>query len=500
MGVFFRQTLSIVLLGVFVGVLSVQTPKPTAADSVALLTMADTGTRIGNIVNDVVLDIRAHHPGTPLTHAHVLAIMCQELPSLNASQVNSEGRVEGYMQVIDSTFEGLINGSYAGGACRYVASLENGACADPNSRMTNARCSLELGACLYSYNLMQAGGDAALAYNTYNTGSPNRRANGLADFVAGYNNLTQGVACSKSSYNRPIWGAIMETVSALTGGTFKTDDAQHIAVSASNLTQALTTMVGGGTTNNILGGLLSSLNSSNSSGTTNPIASFLGLGNSPSGSSGTSASGSSGGSGTQSSGVSTNTNTTSDASVIAQTDAIISNAYGDVSYVTPVSAVANSNTEQLLCLPALTQANEPALLAWYCPSGVAASTNFTTDDTSYGLIEITPAETTTYSLTCNARTDTATPTEHTCTITIINPSLALQSPDAVTAGASANIYWSSIDTTACTLTSNTNSTFRRVGISGDIQSHAIYEDTTFTLECETKSGSLISKEVSVGVE
>ena len=164
-----------------------------------------------------------------------MAIMCQELPSLNTGRPNSEGRLEGYTQVTNSTFKGLINGSVAGGACSYIANLENGECADPESRVKNARCSIELGACLFNQLLTKCDGDEACAYNIYNTGSPYKQANGLSDFLQGYQNLVKGQICAKSTYNKPVWDSIYYTVARLTGGRFNTDSAQIVQVSKRNL-------------------------------------------------------------------------------------------------------------------------------------------------------------------------------------------------------------------------------------------------------------------------
>ncbi len=195
----------------------------------------EIGLKIGGIVNDVVLNIHAQHPQLQLTHAHVLAVMCQELPSLSINDINSEGRQEGYTQVIISTYQGLVSGSLLGGACAYTASLEGGACADPHSRTDNARCSIEVGACLYDYLLSQCNGDPACAYNGYNTGSIQRFAQGTPDFVRGYNALSHGQLCAKAAFNRPLWESILHAVDVVTGGTFKTNAAAYVPSSKYNL-------------------------------------------------------------------------------------------------------------------------------------------------------------------------------------------------------------------------------------------------------------------------
>lgn len=193
------------------------------------------GSRLGQTVHEVVLNIRANDRDkgqrSYLTHAHVLAVMCQENPRLDIDIVNGEGRREGLTQVIPSTARGLLSGQMAGGECAYVSRLENGICANPEARISNPRCSIELGACLYNYELKRVRGDAKLAYNAYNTGRSDRRANGQSDFVRGYNASVNGQLCAKADNNLSVWRAMNTKVAELTGGQFKTDGAAHSSIS-----------------------------------------------------------------------------------------------------------------------------------------------------------------------------------------------------------------------------------------------------------------------------
>ncbi len=176
-------------------------------------------------------------------------------------------------------------------------------------------------------------------------------------------------------------------------------------------------------------------------------------------------------------------------------DSIVETFLNTPSYVTPVARSVSAYAAQplLQCLPATITRGEPALIAWFCNEETYEA-SFETGGVAYGLQRVSPQKTTRYTLTCGAA---ASSIPYACTVTVIEPTAALRAPNAVASGASANVYWSSVGTTSCTLSSDTNSTFTRSGVEGDVQTHAIYQPTTFTLVCETQSGGVLEKSVTV---
>ncbi len=235
------------VLAVFV--LLAQLPIDTIANNIygqlaAVMSRAEYGARLGVTVDEVVKSIRyqdkKNGEKSYITHRHIMALMCQENPWLNIRINNgqgfSRGNQEGLTQVIDRTARGLLRGSMARGRCTYVNKLENGACSDIRARVNNPRCSIELGACYYNEKLKQARGNPYYAFVGYNTGSIYRayKANGLSSFIRGYNALASGKLCAKARANPQTWIGMYKKIAELTGGTFKTDDAQHIPISSMN--------------------------------------------------------------------------------------------------------------------------------------------------------------------------------------------------------------------------------------------------------------------------
>jgi hypothetical protein len=505
----------------------------------APMSVQNVGERIGSVVHDVVRNIRAKHPGSQLTHAHVLAVMCQELPSLRMDEINSEGRAEGMTQVITKTYKGLVSGQGASGSCSYIAGLENGECANPDSRVTNTRCSIEAGACLFDYELTRCNGNVSCAYNAYNTGSPNKRANGANDFITGYQNLIRGTVCDKASNNTGVWAAIMQTVSKLTDGTFKTEDAIHIAVSALNLRGMIPEAVfssSNGITgsqgfweNNPIGNLLgfssspgeSSSGDSSSVGSSvqkGPISSSYGntSGNTSSSQSSQSSPSSpfsafntSGGSGGSSGGSfnGTSNNESGSLSDNFRTNDGEDSATAGISATSPQTTATLSIDDlapTLLCLPNPINAGEAAILMWACRDS-SDSSALTADDTSnpvdtindtIGTARVTPNGDTTYTLTCDKGTQSS------CTVEVANPALAiLTTPSSATRGQTVTISWKTKDTNACIVTSSdpNHQNFSRQGVEGDAVSPTLTRNTTFVLTCETVTGTLEERGVSVGV-
>ncbi|MBL4644619.1 MAG: lytic transglycosylase domain-containing protein, partial [Candidatus Pacebacteria bacterium] len=192
---------------------------------------ASYGNRLGQTVHDSVLNIRANVSNSLITHADVLAIMCIELPSFDIDTCSS-AQACGLTQVTGDTFTSYVNNN--AGGCGY---LRGAGASDKSVLRTNPRLSIETGACIYNDLLKRYGGNRHEAYRAYNAG-PGRRNSAAANrnantFETCRGSILQGNLPAKSSHNPSVWSALMTKVSQLTGGTFKTDDAQHVPIAQS---------------------------------------------------------------------------------------------------------------------------------------------------------------------------------------------------------------------------------------------------------------------------
>jgi rare lipoprotein A len=204
-------------------------------------------------------------------------------------------------------------------------------------------------------------------------------------------------------------------------------------------------------------------------------------------------------------GTTTNGTNTSNPS-LPLTDAVLAQAQAQQSAVNttnpnaPVQSIKDA-PPTLLCVPGVVEPNEQALVFWSCNDAsttarMSANTNeqCETGDKTSGVMCAHPATTTTYTLNCNKGTTAQ------CLIEVINPTLALiTTPRSIVHGGTVDISWQSNDTQDCVLKSDTQPTFSRRGVSGDVVSHTLSQDTTFTLLCETRTGAIREKEITVDV-
>lgn len=489
----------------------------TTISATANLEANSVGVRLGNIVNDVVLDIRANNPKSYLTQAHVMALMCVELPSLNVGTRNAEGRNDGYMQITPSTRIDLLRGTKAesatginiGQKCEYVKSREprTGGCGTPNSLVSNPRCSIQWGSCMFDVLLTVCEGDTACAYRGYNAGNINREAYGNSQnkYASSYQQISNGGNCRSTS----VWKDLWQTVYRLTNGMFKTEDAKQVLNSLANWMSTPS---------------LNSISKAWKSGGNNAISRFFG-GQTGLGGSGGSRGGSSSGNlsgqsayenGRNSSARGEGTSGSTNKSYGIRDSGSLDGNWSDTSSQnTDTNGLSNSGSVQatylskepiLTCLPNKVVKNEPALIFWQCKNGsqTSVSQNFQTDGKSMGKTRINPSVTTEYELTCGSSNVSEQVTRAACNIEVINPALALVVSDtSVPMWEKVNITWNSLDTQNCKLESDDDNSkyahWERNGTEGDVYSHSITKDTVFTLTCTTGTGMEKKKSVTVGV-
>ena len=146
-------------------------------------------------------------------------------------------------------------------------------------------------------------------------------------------------------------------------------------------------------------------------------------------------------------------------------------------------------------------AGDSSTLTWSCPNPPYTTsqgdTHFATGGTLAGNVTVSPAETTTYAVTCTV--SGATSMSKNATVTVIQPSLSITAtPGRVKKGRTTTIAWSTENVTpgSCQVTNTANSSSWE-GDSGT-ETPTIHEETTFTLTCSAPSGS-ISRSVTVGI-
>lgn len=213
----------------------------------------------------------------------------------------------------------------------------------------------------------------------------------------------------------------------------------------------------------------------------NPVASFLGIASDKN---------------STTSVVNTNTQTqTTDTSLLGSMRSFLNNANPvDVTS----TAVPTKNTPTLICAPSITDGVEQTILMWACNNGAqkATGTNFNTDDAPIGSLRVQAANTTTYGVSCEG--GVAENTTATCTVRVAEPVLLMETTEkTVPAGNTATIMWTAGDVRSCELSSDYDTTFTRTGITGSAITHAIYEDTTFTLTCEATTGLQVKKTATI---
>lgn len=166
----------------------------------------------------------------------------------------------------------------------------------------------------------------------------------------------------------------------------------------------------------------------------------------------------------------------------------------------PIQTLKNT-PPTLLCVPGVVEPDEQAMIFWSCnDESTNAEVTATTDEQcetlgkTSGVMCARPAQTTTYTLNCSAGTSAQ------CVIEVINPTIALIStPRSIIRGGTVDISWNTQGVEDCVLKSNALPSYVRRGVTGDVVSHTMLADTTFTLVCETRTGTIREKEIVVEV-
>lgn len=178
----------------------------------------------------------------------------------------------------------------------------------------------------------------------------------------------------------------------------------------------------------------------------------------------------------------------------------VSGAGTSVSVSTPApvtSSTINDLSPTLLCVPGTVSEGEEAIVMYTCRDGsTTATASFAQNNEPLGSVRVSPAITTTYELSCSEGTSAQ------CSIDVANPALAiLATPRSASRGGTVNISWKTKDTNECVVTSNdpNHRNWERSGTEGDSVSPSLFGTTTFFLTCETVSGTIEERSVTVNI-
>lgn len=155
-----------------------------------------------------------------------------------------------------------------------------------------------------------------------------------------------------------------------------------------------------------------------------------------------------------------------------------------------------------LCLPKVVDGGEEAIVMWACRDGAykATASGFETGDETIGSVRVNPSTDTTYALTCVNDVAGVDNTTGECTVEVANPALALiATPSRTSRGGTVTLSWKTKDTNSCVVTSDQHPSFERRGTEGDALSPSLISNTVFTLTCETVTGVVEERSITVGV-
>jgi len=175
----------------------------------------------------------------------------------------------------------------------------------------------------------------------------------------------------------------------------------------------------------------------------------------------------------------------------------------NVEYSNQATNVAfNSRTPTLICVPNIVDEGEEVIIMWACRDGAykATSSNLATEDTTVGSVRVTPTVDTTYTLECVNNMDDVDNTSASCEVEVAKPALAIiATPRSVSSGGTTAISWKTKDTNSCVVSSDNHRNFQKRGVEGEAVSPTLTTNTVFTVKCETVTGVIEERSVSVGV-
>ncbi len=185
----------------------------------------------------------------------------------------------------------------------------------------------------------------------------------------------------------------------------------------------------------------------------------------------------------------------------------VSNQNGINSGITPGEA---TNSSIFTCSPEKISGGESTTLEWSCPNGTStirggsssSATPFNPKTALIGSIKLSPAKTTTYSVTCLK--NTVIVAKASCDVVVTAPVRApiikiSASPRVIYSGETTDIIWSAQNVRSCTLT---GPGIASANITGRETSAELYKTSTFTLTCkqEKNAGQPLEKKVEVTVQ
>ncbi len=344
----------------------------------ALTTPQEYADYLAKTVDDVVSTIHATVPGAEIDHSDVLAIMCMEQQSLNIG-IDSSAGAKGLTQVMPGTFNGYVRQNIQG-----FGNFARATGCTAEKLATDVRCSIEAGARIFNELLMRYNGDRTKAAIAYNAGPGRVGSATLPKETQDYayrklpackNPIVEG----RSPVANEIWQRLVQRVKEITGGKFSISGiAKVVLYQAGN--QPFDSFTYGQTSKpkSFLDKLLS---------------------------------------GDLFGGGSKNTRTDSGKGVLTSRDIFASGkvSNGNNVSVNVSGSKINPDTKEMIlyCLPARVEVQEPALVAFVCPSGTSEAKSTDVDilnGDKYGILKIYPKETKDYSVTCVSKTETVTKT------------------------------------------------------------------------------------------
>ena len=181
-------------------------------------------------------------------------------------------------------------------------------------------------------------------------------------------------------------------------------------------------------------------------------------------------------------------------------DNLLSGSSGNADGSTENRQRLSGNEPTLLCLPNPVAEGEEALIVWACRDDAHTTTGSSVDTQGrvIGKAIVTPSQTTTYGVTCVSAERAL---EAQCTVVVAQPALAIAAtPNTVLRGGTVQLSWRTKDVNSCVVSARELPTLQREGVNGTITTPAVTETTTFTLTCESATGTIVEESTTVTLE